>query len=170
MQTVKVSISNLNNFERAIRNYVDDIYRKLEILCKKLTDEGVEVAKAYVDDVGAVFNGDLLNSISSDKEPGDKNHIVFVVKATSEHAIFVEMGTGKVGAETPYPGNLPVMYAQGKHIFKTKDGRYGWIYFNEKYNQWVFTEGMMSRPFMYQSSLYMQRRVVEIAREVFGNG
>ena len=170
MSTINVSIKNLGNFSKAIENYVNDITKKLELMLKKLTDQGVDIAKAYIDDYDAIFTGELRDGISSEKLPGDKNNIVFVVKATSEHAIFVEMGTGKVGAAYPYPGKLPAMYAQGTHIFETKSGRYGWIYYNEEWNQYVFTEGMISRPFMYETSLELQSLVLDVAREVFGNG
>ena len=52
-------------------------------------------------------------------------------------------------------------------IFTTQDGRVGWIYPTDD-GGFRFTEGMQSRPFMYETALELQREFPRIAKEVFG--
>ena len=43
----------------------------------------------------------------------------------------------------------------------------GWWYYDEKQGRKRWTKGMPSRPFMYETARDLERKVVEIAREVF---
>ena len=164
---INVSLSGLNKFKRDIQNYKTNILqRKAELLVKRLAEKGVEIAKSNITNLDAVFTGELLSSIKAEKGGGTKGTAIFYVVADSEHAIYVEIGTGIVGASKPYPGKLPVIYAQGKTIHKTQNGKYGWFY-QDKNGDWHFTEGMPSRPFMYETSLELMQLVVTTAKEVF---
>ena len=91
----------------------------------------------------------------------------------SSHAAVVEMGSGIIGKQSPYPGKLPDgvtwNYASGKTIRQLADGRYGWFYPGDDGN-WYFTEGMPSRPFMYYTSLQLMKLVEKTVKEVFKNG
>ncbi len=56
-----------------------------------------------------------------------------------EYAPYVEFGTGSVGAGTyKYPAKIPLSY-RGEP----------WVYFNEKYDTFLKTNGMEAKPFMY---------------------
>jgi hypothetical protein len=83
--------------------------------------------------------------------------------------MFVEFGTGQIGQEAPYPYELPDgvswEYNTGKTIFEVSPGQYGWFY--KRDGQWYFTQGMPSRPFMYETSLDLYRIVEKTAKEVF---
>ena len=57
-------------------------------------------------------------------------------------------------------------YATGSKIFTTKDGRVGWIYPTDD-GGFRFTEGMESRPFMYETALELQSKFEQIAKVVF---
>ena len=161
-----LSISSIENLKKQLEEYKKSLNTKCEILVSRLAELGVEVAKASIVDLDAVFTGELYGSISYNKVSNDGKRVIFAVVADSEHAIYVEMGTGIVGAESPYPGNLPAVYAQGKTIRQLADGRYGWFY--ERDGKWYFTEGMPSRPFMYFATMEMYNQVIKIAKEVFG--
>lgn len=162
-----LSIKSIDKLKKAIVDYENDLQAKLVLFCERLSHYGVEAAQANVVNLDAVFSGDLFRSIYNEQQYATKDTVVFIVATNSEHAVYVEMGTGMVGAENPYPGKLPAVYAQGKTIRQLADGRYGWFY--NKNGQWYFTEGMPSRPFMWFASMDMQEQVVRIAREVFGN-
>lgn len=173
-----LSIKSIDKLKKAIVDYENDLQAKLVLFCERLSQYGVEAAQANIVNLDAVFSGDLFRSIYNEQQYATKDTVVFIVATNSEHAIYVEMGTGMVGAENPYPGNLPAVYRFGKTtewtmehagsgIRKLKDGRYGWFY--QRDGQWYFTEGMPSRPFMWFASMDMQEQVVRIAREVFGN-
>lgn len=162
-----LSIKSIDKLKKAIVDYENDLQAKLVLFCERLSQYGVEAAQANIVNLDAVFSGDLFRSIYNEQQYATKDTVVFIVATNSEHAVYVEMGTGMVGAENPYPGKLPAVYAQGKTIRQLADGRYGWFY--NKNGRWYFTEGMPSRPFMWFASMDMQEQVVRIAREVFGN-
>lgn len=160
-----LSPSSIEQLKKDLMDYQNDLQKKVSLLCKRLADEGVETAQAMVVSLDAVFTGELFNSIHSQKVSESGASAIFSVVADSSHALFLEIGTGLIGAESPYPGELPVTYAQGKTIRQLSDGRYGWFY--QRDGNWYFTEGMPSRPFMYFTAQELRERVVEIAKEVF---
>ena len=170
-----LSVKSITDAIEQIRKYQEELDSKVKEFTKRLAEEGVQIAKANVVDLDAVFTGELLGSISSEERPSGKNTSVYVIKADSDHAIYVEIGTGMVGASSPYPGKLPVVYAQGKKFITLKEsfgkypaGTYGWFYY--KNGQFFFTEGMPSRPFMYNTGVELRNKIGIIAKEVFGNG
>ena len=161
-----LSVKGIEQLKRDLLNYKDNILQqKVELLTRRLAEIGVETAQANIVSLDAVFTGELFNSIVSEQIFSTKDRSVFLVKSTSEHAIYVEVGTGIIGAESPYPGKLPVTYAQGKTIRQLSDGRYGWFY--QRDGKWYFTEGMPSRPFMYFTGIELHDKVVGVAKEIF---
>lgn len=156
----------------AIENYKDKILKeKIERFLKELADEGVKIAKYEVSSLDAFFTGELLDSIMSEKGKSTKNTMKYIIKTDSEHAMFVEFGTGIVGKEQSYTGKLPkgYTYASGKTIHYIDDGRYGWFYpiGNGRYR---FTEGMRSRPYMLRTARKLTTKVREAAKRAFGGG
>lgn len=181
-----INVLDPNSIEKAIKeieHYTNVILPgKVEVFTKALAEEGVNIAKAEIVTLDAVFRGDLLNSIYS-KANGRKTKttVKYLIRTDSEHAMFVEFGTGIRGQENPYVGELPMgyEYASGKTIHYLADGRYGWFYplNTGKYDsagdeiiEWRFTEGMPSRPFMYLTATKLHSKVREIAKKVFGGG
>lgn len=163
------SKSSIEKLKRDLQTYRAELLEKTEILCKRLAEIGVDIAKAQITTLDAVFTGELKTSITYNRTSSDKNRVVFVIVADNEHAVFVEFGTGMVGKQSPYPVPFPNdidwKYASGEHIIQLKDGRYGWFYNRD--GRWYFTEGMPSRPFMHNTSLEVQGQIVKIAKEVF---
>lgn len=160
-----LSASSVEQLKKDMTDYQNKLSDKLHLLCQRLAEIGVETAQANIVSLDAVFTGELFNSIVSEQIVSTKDRSVFLVKSTSEHAIYVEVGTGIIGAESPYPGKLPVTYAQGKTIRQLSDGRYGWFY--QRDGKWYFTEGMPSRPFMYFTGIELHDKVVGVAKEIF---
>lgn len=161
-----LSISGIRQLQRDVEKYQNSIEYKARLLVQTLAEMGVEIARVRVSDLDAIFTGELIQSIHAEYKGSAHGGAIFCVVADSDHAVFVEFGTGIVGARNPYPGNLPMVYAQGKTIRQLADGRYGWFYKGDN-GQWYFTEGMPSRPFMYQTSLELQKKVVSVAKQVF---
>ena len=165
--TVPLSRKGIADAKKFLLDYKKNVLQqKLRLFVERLAQEGVETAKANITTFDAIFTGELLNSIHEESGVSTKDTAIFYVKADSEHAIFVEVGTGIIGAQTQYHGKLPVMYAQGKTIHKTENGKYGWFY-QDANGDWWFTEGMPSRPFMYNASIHMRERIEKLAKEVF---
>ena len=70
--------------------------------------------------------------------------------ASSDHADYVEFGTGIRGAESPHPKPNGWSYDVNEHgddgwVYKGKDGKFHW------------TAGTRSRPFMYETWIYGSR-------------
>lgn len=169
MPKFKASLSadSIRNLQKELEKYKDSLTDKCRLLAERLAERGVEIARVQVAELDAIFTGELIQSLHSEYQGSTPYGAIFAVVADSSHAIYVEMGTGIVGAKHPYPGKLPAVYAQGKTIRQLADGRYGWFY-KDKDGNWWFTEGMPSRPFLYNTSLELQNEVVRIAKDIFG--
>lgn len=174
-KTIKadLSVSSLRNAQRKLEKYRDSLEYKARLLAETLAERGVEIARVRVASLDAIFTSELIQSIHSEYKGSKKGGAIFAVVADSEHAIYVEMGTGLIGAQHPYPGDLPVIYAQGKKFVtlekpfgKFPAGTYGWFYPGDD-GKIYFTEGMPARPFMYETGIELTKIVDEIAKDVF---
>jgi hypothetical protein len=168
---IKVSLSGLNQFKRDLQKYKTNVLeRKAELLARRLAEKGVEIAKSNITTLDAIFTGELLSSMRAENGGGAKGTAIFYVVADSRHAAYVEFGTGQLGLEGGYPYPFPEgvdwQYNTGKTIFEISPGQYGWFYQDANGN-WYFTQGMPSRPFMYETSLELMQLVVKTAKEVF---
>ena len=174
-----LSAKGIENLKKALLNYKDNILQqKVDLLAKTLAENGVDIARVNVAKLDAIFTGELISSIHTKYGGRSKGTVTFYLVADSEHAIYVELGTGMVGASKPYPGKLPVIYAQGKTIrpatediyvrgeLYIKKGEYFWTYIGEDGKAHI-TKGMPSRPFMYETSMELIQLVVRTAKEVF---
>lgn len=165
-----LSVKGIENLKKELLNYKNNILnRKVQELTRRLAEVGVEVARARAARLGAEFTGELISSIHT-RDGGVKNGTaIFYIVADSDHAVFVEFGTGQMGQEAPYPYPFPVGiswdYNTGSTIREFAPGQYGWFY--PKDGQWYFTQGMPARPFMYETSLELQSKIVAIAKDVF---
>ena len=168
-----LSQSSIQTATKQLRDYQNSLAYKCQMVAQKLAEKGVEIARVQIADLDAVFTSELLSSIHSEYEGSTKCGGVWAVVTGSSHAAFVEMGSGIIGKQSPYPGKLPDgvtwNYASGKTIRQLADGRYGWFYPSDDGN-WYFTEGMPSRPFMYYTSLQLMKIVEKTVKEVFKNG
>lgn len=170
--SVPLTQQGIHQLQKELDKYMDDIKYKARLLAEKFSERGVEIARVRIADLDAIFTGDLLSSIHSEYKGGQTGGAIFAVVAGTDHALFVEFGTGQRGLDTPYPHPLPNGvswdYATGKTIRKNAvTGRYYWFYPGQD-GLWHYTEGMPSRPFMFSTSLELQKIVVEVAEEVFG--
>lgn len=165
-----LSISGIRQLQKDIEKYQNSIEYKAKLLAENLVDMGVEIARVKISSLDAIFTGELIQSVHTEYKSSIRGGAIFCVVADSDHAVFVEFGTGVVGQKNPYPYPLPKgvswEYASGKTIRQLSDGRYGWFYKGDN-GQWYFTEGMESRPFMYETSLELEKKVVSVAKRVF---
>ena len=153
---------------RKINAYKKRIQRKTSLLVQKLTDYGAEIVRIKIVGMGAYYSGELLSGVSGYFSPSLNAGFV---RVTSDHVAFVEFGTGVKGQNSPhqngeYLSKAAWSYASGSKIFTTRDGRVGWIYPTDD-GGFRFTEGMVSRPFMYETALELQGKFESITKEVF---
>ena len=169
--TMSLSEKSIQNAIQELRAYQNSLTYKCQLLAEKLAEKGVEIARVQIADLDAIFTSELISSVHVEYEGSTKGGGIWAVIAGSDHAAFVEFGTGIVGQQSPYHGKLPEgvswQYASGKTIHQISDGRYGWFYQDDN-GDWWFTEGMPSRPFMYLTANELRQIVTQTAKEVFG--
>ena len=159
---------SLNKGIKELKAYRIRIQKKTALLVQKLIDYGADIARVKIVDLKAYYSGELLSGVGVYFSPSLNAGFI---KVTSDHAAFVEFGTGIKGYVKSHPnGELLAKaaweYGSGETIFNTKDGLAGW-YFPMDDGTWRFTEGMESRPFMYETALELQRDLLKITKEVF---
>lgn len=161
-ESIKDAIAKIKHHQRSLE-------AKIDLFTEKLAEQGVYLAKEKVTMYDAIFTADLINSIHL--EP--RNDGMYAIVSDSEHTAFVEFGTGQMGQEGSYPYTFPEgvtwEYNTGKTIFQIADGQYGWFY-PALDGTWKFTQGMPSRPFMYETALDLNdmKIIKKVAKEVFG--
>lgn len=166
---IRLDPKSIENAIKELEAYKKEVEQKARLLVQRLTDYGADIARIKIVDMGAVYSGELLSGVDGYFSPLLN---AGVVRVTSDHVAFVEFGTGVVGQQSPhtngeYLSKAAWGYATGQKIFTTKDGKTGWIYPTDD-GGFRFTEGMKSRPFMYQTALELQREFPRMAKEVFG--
>ena len=110
-------------------------------LIDELTKQGAQIAKAQLVmfDKPAYDTGQLQESIEAIPFDGKAGY----VRTDVPYAIYVEYGTGPEGNIAPHP-------LGGKYRLT------GWRYYNERIGKILFTYGMGSRPFMYNTYRLLQ--------------
>ena len=151
-----------------ILEYQKELESKTRELIQRLVDYGAEIARVKVVGMGAIDSGELLSGVDGYYSPTLNAGFV---RVASDHAAFVEFGTGVVGQQSPhkngeYLAKASWGYATGSKIFTTKDGKVGWIYPTDD-GSFRFTEGMKSRPFMYETAIELAQIFDRMALEVF---
>ena len=171
MRTIKVKLSpqSVMNAIKEINEYKAEVESKSRVLVQRLVDYGANIARIKIISLDAVDTGELLSGVDGYYSPTLN---VGFVRVTSDHVAFVEFGTGIKGQENQHKNDEYLSkaswgYATGQKIFTTKDGRIGWIFPTDD-GGFRFTQGMKSRPFMYETALELQREFPRIVKEVFG--
>lgn len=168
---IKIDLNKKGSLENGIKEleaYKERVREKTRLLVQKLTDDGAEIARIKIVNMGAYYSGELYSGVSAYYSPILNAGFV---KVASDHVAFVEFGTGVVGQNNPhkngeYLSKAAWQYASGAKIFTTQDGRVGWIYPTDD-GGFRFTEGMESRPFMYETALELHSNLQRITQEVF---
>lgn len=158
--------SNVDVIIAEIKKYRDSLNLKMTEIINELCAQGATVCRGEIISLGAVFTGELANSIENYYD--EATHTGLIV-CEADYGIFVEFGTGIVGKENSYIGSamaeIGYKYGGGTTYVQLADGRVGWYYPADD-GTWKFTEGQPSRPFMYNTAQILKRQVIPVARAV----
>ena len=165
--TIKVNPLDPDSIDKAIaevEKYEKFIAEKAQELVRLLKELGVEKAKELVPIDTGVAQQSIIGYMDENKG---------IIQAGG-YCKYIEFGTGVrgLGSQHPSPEYLAIMqwaYNSGATIFTTKDGREGWYYPADD-GSWRFTEGMPSRPFMFETAQYLKREASRLAKEALANG
>lgn len=154
---LRLNESSIDAAIRDIRAYRDKAQKAAEEIVRKLTEQGVSLAKLNASYMDIYDSGELVNGIDS-QYSGGKGFVV----STATHSVFCEFGTGVVGANNPHPE----IAIAGWRYDVNQHGELGWWYIG-KDGESHWTKGMPSRPYMYETAKMLRNMVVPIAKGEF---
>ena len=144
IQEIEVEINRLHQIEI-------DIITKLTLTGKLLIMQNIFKYKV-------IDEGLLMDSIMT--TIGKNEGRIWI---SAPHGVFVEYGTGVVGAgadgDPPHPNKPPDWIYDS-----TERGESGWVYYDERYG-YAWTRGQPAKPFFWDSYLQLRNRAKTIARE-----
>ena len=184
------SVSSIDNAIKQVNEVREFLERTCLELVRVLTEEGMKIAKMQVVSLDAFDTGDLEKSIGGMFLP---EYGVGYVIAGAPYAVYVEYGTGAVGASSPHPGigdganagasassrsvgdgnehehmgyarTFSVDESTGER--KTTNSGIGWIYM-DKHGNFYWTRGYPARPFMYNTLKMLEEMAPDKASDMF---
>lgn len=151
---LKLSTDSINQALKEVKAYQKKVDRAGAEIVKVATEMGVEEAKNQALYMNAYDSGDLVNGIVAEYRDG-KGYI----HSTAMHTMFVEMGTGVTGKNSP-GSTIP-----GWEYDINEHGEEGWYYY-DKDGKRHWTKGMPSRPFMYETAKTLRQSIPWIVEGV----
>lgn len=127
---------------QVVKDFRNHLQSAMTHLIETLTEKGVEIARAEL----IFFNNPAYDSgaLSESIHAGMLNEKQGIVATGVTYAVFVEYGTGAVGAMNKHPEPNGYQYDIHSH------GVRGW-YYRSTDGSFYWTAGMPSRPFMYNT-------------------
>ena len=134
-ESVDAVIAEINEYKNRMVNMVHQ-------LGESLVAEGVNIARLKITQFDAIETGELLSSVEGvfDASIGKG-----FIRVGTDHAAFVEFGTGIIGQTTQ---SLALDKPADWQYDVNQHGWEGWVY---DHGRW--TRGMPPRPFMYGTFL-----------------
>ena len=174
-----LSVREVQNAIKELRQYQSDLNRKCEELCRRLTQEGILIAQAHIGSSGFgkyIHLGSeitpqqagckaILYMEDSTKIKSEWQTLEGVQSAEVSPSLMLEFGSG-LKAENPanIPGVGTGTFPGGKH-----GNEPGWYYMDLEGN-WHYSTGFSPKMPMYYTGKELREKVVAIAREVFNDG
>lgn len=171
-----LSVKEIQAAIKEVKAYQNDINRKCELLCKKLTAEGISIAKAHIGSSGFGKYIHLGSEITPQKAGckaiyymEDSSKIVSqwqtlegTKSAEISPSLMIEFGSG-LKAENP--ANIPGV-GTGTFPGGTHGNEPGWWYMDLN-GEWHYSSGVSPKMPMYHAGKELREKVLSIAREVF---
>lgn len=158
-RVVKLTVADLTALIGEVQLNIDALKAKNSEFVQRMTTMGAELTREEIialDKVG--WTGDLYDSVTSRYDAGSNTGYVEV---TSDHAKFVEYGTGVVGFGThpdpPMGLPQPNPHPNGEWLYENPVGT-GW---------WHRTSGQPAAPFFYNARNRLEDEKLRVAKEVF---
>lgn len=172
-----LSVREVQAAIKEVKAYQQDLIRKCEILCRRLTEEGIRVAQAYIGGSGFGKYIRLLSEITPEKAGcravlymEDSSKIVSewktlegVKKATVSPMLMLEFGSG---LQAENPANIPGV-GTGTFPGQTHAENPGGWWYMDLDGVWHHSSGVSAKMPMYFAGKEMREKIVSIAKEVF---
>lgn len=145
------SLDSIKNAKDQLLKYRNAIKVRADLTVKQLTQLGYEYMRSIV----KYDSGELLSSISWNY---DKIQNEGVIEVGADYAVFVEFGTGIVGAVSPHPAPKNWQYDVNSH------GDAGWWYYDQKQDRLRWTKGQAASAFVYKTLEFMKKEAAGILK------
>lgn len=157
--TLQLNRESVQNAIKEVNDFKNDLRNAINTLAQDLYKEGVQIVKARIVELDTPHStGHLENSVQGVFDPTTGVGVISVYAENSDYnfnyACIVEFGSGVWGKRHPAP-DQPSWWGYDEH----EHGEAGWWYTG---GHW--TQGMPSRPFMYQSYLELLEKARGIAK------
>ena len=166
-----LSVKSIENLKKQLLDYKDnELQRKVNLLLDRLSEEGLNVAKAKisVSPMGSKYVNVFVESSKLTRR------IVFVGKVIKSEdfepfntLLAIEFGAGIHHNRKPNPNADKFGYGVGTFPNQIHAFQDGWYYWNEKEKKWKYTHGVKATMPMYEAEIAIRKSVARIAREVF---
>lgn len=159
MPKIKITL-NSADIDRALnelQEYQKKVERLGERVVKRMTEAGAKQAQDYAMYLNAYDSGALVSGIVPEFRDS-KGYI----HSTAPHTAFVEMGTGIKGQMSPNLNGTSPAGWQGYDIHG--HGLSGW-YYPGKDGRKHWTQGMPSRPFMYDTAQTLRQSILYVVED-----
>lgn len=160
--TITLDEKSINAAIKEVARYKIWVDEKTKLLIEKLALIGAR--EASVRFASAMYDGQ--NDVSVSVEPIENG---WAITAKGESVAFIEFGVGVYhNPAEPYPNPRPEGIVGIGEYGKGYGKRRGWKYEDES-GELVFTRGSPASMPLWYATQEMEREVLRVAREVFGN-
>lgn len=172
-----LSIREVQEAIKEVKAYQQDLNQKCEILCQRLTEEGIRVAQVHIG--GSGFGKYIRLASDITPEQADCRAVLYmedtskivsewktlegVKRATVSPMLMLEFGSG-LKAENP--ANIPGV-GTGAFPGQTHAENPGGWWYMDLDGVWHHSSGVSAKMPMYFAGKEMRAKIVSIAREVF---
>lgn len=168
-----MTITGCDSVIAALEKYRDKLDTRKETFLRRLAEIGIEVASVKF--ANAQYDG--INDVEVPRDPqwdGDK----LIISATGQAVAFIEFGTGVHYTEThPKAAEFGAIrgsygYGRGRQdawTYKGDPGTDGRVIPSKSGGTYILTHGNPPARAMYDAAQDMRSRILEIAKEVYGN-
>lgn len=171
---VDFSVKGLNNLKKQLIKYKNDLQYKVEEYVSALSDLGVNVAQTSINESPLGKYVTLTTNISPSKM-GCSAILIAVgeVKQAEGYEDFNTLLAIEFGAgihHNPIPNPKAEMFGLGVGTFpgQTHAFEQGWWYWDEKAQEWRYTQGVKATMPMYKADIAMIQQYKKLAQEIFG--
>ena len=173
--TFGFSVNEVRKAIEQIRQYQDELNRKCELLCQRLSAEGIAIAQVQIGSSGFSKYIRLSSEISPERtgckaiiymEDSQKIVSQWQTREGTQSkeispALMLEFGAGLPAQN---PENIPGV---GTGTYGTHGNQPGWWYMDLE-GTWHYATGISPKMPMYNTGKELREKVMEIAEEVFG--
>ena len=167
---------SLENGIKELKAYQERIDKRCKKLVSRLIEKGIQNVQYIILNMTYLDTGELLSGLDQSAplaiSSTSTGSYVGYVRINSQYAVYVEFGTGIIGASNPHDKASDFGYSYGSYID-------GWWYPTDKSDPnptkiegkdgglIAHTKGQAAKSFMYDTAIYLGKILYETALEVF---